>query len=138
MIKPNKTKHSFRTSESCVFLKSLKKVKYKTLKLIFPFALIIGAYILYKTGIGCVWKSITGLPCPGCGMTRAVFALLRGDVLLSLKRHFMLFSLPIIYMYIVFDGRLFKNRKINIAVLALILFGFLARWVLALTGVLRV
>ncbi|MBQ1962424.1 MAG: hypothetical protein II357_04920, partial [Clostridia bacterium] len=65
-------------------------------------------------------------------------ALLRGDVLLSLKRHFMLFSLPIIYMYIVFDGRLFKNQKINMTVLALILFGFLARWVLALTGVLRV
>lgn len=138
MEKPNKTKHSFRISESCVFLKRLKRVKYKALKLFFPIALMIGAYILYKMGIGCVWKSLTGLPCPGCGMTRAVFALLRGDVLLSLKRHFMLFSLPIIYMYIVFDGRLFKNRKINIAVLALILFGFLARWMLALTGVLRV
>jgi len=138
MEKPNKTKHSFRISESCVFLKRLKRVKYKALKLFFPIALMIGAYILYKMGIGCVWKSLTGLPCPGCGMTRAVFALLRGDVLLSLKRHFMLFSLPIIYMYIVFDGRLFKNRKINTAVLALIMLGFLARWLLALTGVLRV
>lgn len=33
----------------------------------------------------CPWQSLTGLPCPGCGMTRSTFALLRGDFIESLK-----------------------------------------------------
>ncbi len=33
----------------------------------------------------CSFKSLLGIDCPGCGMQRALIALLRGDVLLSLK-----------------------------------------------------
>ncbi|MBN8456542.1 MAG: DUF2752 domain-containing protein [Verrucomicrobia bacterium] len=33
----------------------------------------------------CPWLSVTGLPCPGCGMTHGVFALLRGDWLGSVR-----------------------------------------------------
>jgi hypothetical protein len=27
----------------------------------------------------CIWRAITGLPCPGCGMVHAFLALARGD-----------------------------------------------------------
>jgi hypothetical protein len=33
----------------------------------------------------CPWKNLTGLPCPGCGMTRSTFALLRGHYRQSLE-----------------------------------------------------
>ncbi len=28
----------------------------------------------------CLWRVITGLPCPGCGMTHALLALAHGDL----------------------------------------------------------
>jgi len=28
----------------------------------------------------CVWHAVTGLPCPGCGMTHACLALARGNL----------------------------------------------------------
>ncbi len=33
----------------------------------------------------CMFHKLTGLNCPGCGMTRASYALLHGNVLLALK-----------------------------------------------------
>ena len=33
----------------------------------------------------CSFKSLLGIECPGCGMQRAFIALLRGDLILSLK-----------------------------------------------------
>ncbi len=33
----------------------------------------------------CPWHAVTGLRCPGCGMTRAVHFALRGDLLAALR-----------------------------------------------------
>ena len=35
----------------------------------------------------CPMKAATGIPCPGCGLTRATVALLRGDLSASLRTH---------------------------------------------------
>lgn len=40
---------------------------------------------VWKHGFPCVFHSITGLYCPGCGMTRAVKSLLGGRILDSLR-----------------------------------------------------
>lgn len=66
-------------------------------------------YIKYR----CVFNSITGLPCPGCGGTRSARALVKGDVLTSLY-----YYPPLLYglvVYVVFMVRcaLFKYLGIK-------------------------
>jgi hypothetical protein len=48
----------------------------------------------------CVFQELTGLYCPGCGGTRALKALLKGDVITSILYH------PLI-LYVVFVAVLF-------------------------------
>jgi hypothetical protein len=50
----------------------------RTAKLALLFGL--GAALLYAKALPCVFARVCHLPCPGCGSTRAVLALLSGDV----------------------------------------------------------
>jgi hypothetical protein len=54
-------------------------------------ALVVGAllplHLLTDGPSFCPFKIATGLPCPGCGMTRSVVALLHGDLGASLFFH---------------------------------------------------
>lgn len=43
------------------------------------------------TGSFCFFKSTIGMPCPGCGSTRAAVALLHGEISLALKWHPLIF-----------------------------------------------
>lgn len=52
--------------------------------LIFAVYIVIGKYVLYTL---CPSVLLTGFPCPGCGMTRAMFALMRGDFALAWSLH---------------------------------------------------
>lgn len=62
------------------------------------FLLILLLYILVMnlTEIGCPIRWLTGIPCPGCGMTRALYALLRLDFSGAFYCH------PMIYPLLVF------------------------------------
>ena len=42
---------------------------------------------IIRRGVPCPFQRFTGLYCPGCGGTRALKALLHGDLLLSLQYH---------------------------------------------------
>jgi Protein of unknown function (DUF2752) len=35
----------------------------------------------------CLFKAVTGVPCPGCGITRGVVAILRGDFARAWRRN---------------------------------------------------
>jgi hypothetical protein len=92
----------------------------------------------------CIIKQATGIPCPSCGSTRSVEALLHGNVLEALKWNplgFLLFVLLIILpIWIVFDvigskkslhgffkkSEKFLNKRL-IAVIAVLL--LLANWI---------
>lgn len=55
-----------------------------SLLLVSVFALVGGVFLaLQRLGVRlplCLWRQLTGLPCAGCGGTRAVDSLLRGDL----------------------------------------------------------
>ena len=73
--------------------------------------ILLGAFVLAPTTSGshsiavgritlpetCIFKNLTGLPCPGCGLTHSVTSVVRGDISGSLSHH-RLGLLTIIYI----------------------------------------
>lgn len=64
------------------------------------------------TGTACWFQSVVGLPCPGCGTTRAVLALLEGRVGEALRWHPLIFvSLLLVPAYAILRHGPLKTRK---------------------------
>lgn len=53
------------------------------------------ALALYLLDLGCVFKWVTGLSCPGCGMTRAWLAALRLDLAAAVAYHPLFWTVPL-------------------------------------------
>lgn len=49
--------------------------------------LLVGLHLAGLPGWACPFKSLTGMPCPGCGLTTATGELLHGQFLASLNTH---------------------------------------------------
>ena len=50
----------------------------------------------------CIFKGVTGIPCPGCGMTRACLAILQGEFSTAWRYHpfsFLLIGLTILIVF---------------------------------------
>lgn len=74
--------------------------------------LIAAAYAgLHFVGIGCPILFFTGVSCPGCGMTRAYFSLLRLDFSAALGNHPLFPLPPILLLLFLFkeEGKLPKR-----------------------------
>lgn len=79
----------------------MKAVKWAIMLIIAYF--VVGKNYLYSL---CPMVVITGLPCPGCGLTRAGFLLLRGDFAQAFLLH------PFIYLIVGYAGFFCWNRYI--------------------------
>ena len=90
------------------------------------FAVVVG--VMYLIQFGCVYQRVFGITCPGCGMTRAVLSLFKLDFKAALNYHGMVWSLPILGLYFLCDGRPFKNKYINRAIIVAIGIGFFINW----------
>ena len=83
--------------------------KSRVKELIFPAIGVISFYLMvYILGNNtrCFYRNTIGIPCPGCGLSRAFTALLKGDILGALNYH-PLFIVPII----IFLVMVFKNKS---------------------------
>lgn len=63
-------------------------------------------------GLSCVFHSLTGLYCPGCGGTRAVRSLLKGDFRMSFQYHpLVLYAVFVLFVELILWAAA-KGRKI--------------------------
>lgn len=107
----------------------MRKIKHFKAKLVVLIAIIILTIVLTVSDTGCLIRRFIGIHCPGCGMTTAVIDVLHLRLGSAMSHHPMVWSLPILVLYFLYDGRLFSNKKFNACVLCLILGGFLAVWI---------
>ena len=108
---------------------SLKKYKnyQKVLVILLPFVSIAALWLLANFTLKhavlpeCKFYQLTGLYCPGCGDTRAVIALMDGDILLSLRQNALIVVLLLILaalyiellLKVAFEKR-FKSPVLNL------------------------
>lgn len=83
---------------------------------------IIAFYVMARTGVGCVFLHFFGIPCPGCGMTRALRALLRLDFAAAFAYNPLIYALPYVFCYLFFpmDGRFHRRLLTMIGIACLI------------------
>ncbi len=65
---------------------------------------------IFGLGLPCLFHSLTGLYCPGCGGTRAVRSLLRGDLRMSFQYHPLVLYAVLVLFFEMFL-RAFKGWK---------------------------
>ncbi|MPM80775.1 hypothetical protein SDC9_127825 [bioreactor metagenome] len=103
-------------------------------------AVVFAAFFVLVKVVGshtlCWFRTMTGLPCAGCGMTSAAKALLRGDIVQSLQFH--AFLLPVAGVVLIFllrnrvafCGRLHRSRLFYPVFLGLFVLYFIVRMIL--------
>jgi hypothetical protein len=108
-------------------------------------ALHLGLSMAGITIWSCPIRAVTGLPCPGCGLTTATLELLRGDVAGSLQTHafapIFLAGLVLMIVSLVLPERqrqgLFSalnNWEVRNGLTSWVLFGLVLYWVVRIMG----
>lgn len=99
-------------------------------------ALFVVWLALYLLDIGCVFRLLTGIPCPGCGMTRAWLAALRLDFAAAFAYHPLFWAVPIAFVlaFVCDEAASPKARRGINVVLAVLCALVVAVWVVRLVN----
>lgn len=88
-------------------------------------AVVIGRKVF---GISCPFYALSGFPCPTCGMTRAWLSVLSFDFEAAFAYHPLFWTVPLLYVCFLYDGRLFRTAWANTLLYIVIGAAFLIRW----------
>src|SRR5690625_7939498 len=94
-------------------------------KLLIGFSLLVmGVFYLkvispvFNIHIPCIFNKITGLDCPGCGMTRAALSLLDGNIYQAFRWNMLIFMIiPLYFIYKI--GRASCRERVYVSVEAI-------------------
>ncbi|MBR33112.1 MAG: hypothetical protein CMN77_17570 [Spirochaetaceae bacterium] len=89
-----------------------ENTRLQVLRFLAP-AFLLLAYGAQNIGISfCIFYSLTGLPCPGCGMTRSVHFLMHGDLIHSLQYHPL--GMITLLVCVLVTGTLFSRKLVRL------------------------
>lgn len=72
----------------------------KFILLIFLILLVFGVLVVFVFDVDCLFKSIFGISCPGCGLTRGFRALFKGDIVSAFSYNIL--TIPIFLFLVIF------------------------------------
>ncbi len=110
----------------------MRKINGLRSKLLITLCLLTAIFLMWFFKLPCPFMNFLGIPCLGCGMTRAFVSALSLDFAAAFSYHKMFWSLPILYLLFLFDLKPFKNRVLNIVIVFIIAVGFVANWIINL------
>ena len=93
------------------------------------FVALVGYYFLNRylgLSIPCLFHELTGLYCPGCGVTRMLFSLLKLDFYQAFRYNPLLFIMLVIYIFftlfkVVFKKKIIISEKVYFVILILVI-----------------
>lgn len=100
-----------------------RRIRFRGVLLLGVVVLLLGASVLL--GTGCLIRKYAGIPCPGCGLTRAWRSFFRLDPVSALQYHPMFWSIPVFGLFVLFDGKLLSHEKAN----SILLYGLTAAYI---------
>ena len=92
---------------SYIHIENLKR------KLIVTAIIFLGLLLVVLSDITCLFFSLFHIPCLFCGMTRAWSAALLFDFREAFAQHAMFWSVPLLYLFVMFDAKPFRKSALN-------------------------
>ena len=91
------------------------------LPLLLGAAAFLGVWTAY--GLPCLFRRLTGLPCPGCGMGRAWLQVLELNLPGAFACHPMFWAVPVLGVFFLYDFAPFRKERWNVLLLVGIALG---------------